>query len=206
VETDNWVRNKQTVDVSFYVLKGKKLLYKNSFCEHNKLVAGRVFNSFVTKNKLNKKLYSVLKPFLIFYYLLFFHKCLNPFSHVTVSFKGVHHETREGKHFWRAEPIKGDRYKLTKTVTIECNTIPSSEDLFKYTKNLPTHKGAHCPLALAYGIVYVFFPIRILGYPRLTNDCVTVTSHLLQMFGIETNKSAWTPKMLYDDLIKKEIV
>ena len=206
METDNWVRNKQTVDVNFYTLTGKKLLYENSFCKHNQLVANRVFNSFVTKNKLNKKAYGILKPFFMLYYLLFFHKCLNPYSHVTLSFKGVHHETREGQHFWRSEPIKRDRYTLQKTITIECSTVPTPEEMFSYTKNLPIHKGAHCPLALACGIVYVFFPIRILGYPRLTNDCVTVTSHLLRMFGIETNRFAWTPKMLYNDLIRKENV
>lgn len=206
MESDSWVNNKQTVDVSFYTITGRKLLYENSFCKHNRRVANRVFNSFVIKNKLNKRAYGTVKFFFILYYLLFFHKCLNPFSHVTMSFKGVRHETREGQHFWRTDDIKSEGYTLQKTLTIECNSIPSHEELFEYTKNLPIHKGAHCPLALAFGIVLVFFPIRILRYPKLTNDCVRVTAHLLKMFGIETSKSAWTPKMLYDDLLKKENV
>jgi len=206
MESDNWVRNKQTVDVNFYALSYNKLLYKNSFCKQNRNVARRVFNSVITKNKLNKMLYKTLQPFFIFYYLSFFHKCLNPYSHVTLSLDGVHHETREGKHFWRADDIKGDKYTLKKTLTIKCGVVPSTEEVFNYTSNLSIHKGAHCPKALAYGIAYVFFPIRILGYPRETNDCVTVTAELLKMFGIETSSFAWTPKMLYDDLLKKENV
>ena len=206
MEPDNWVRNKQTVDVSFYALSYNKILYKNSFCKQNRITAKRVFNSLIIKNKLNKKLYRLFKPFFIFYYLVFFHKCLNPFSHVALSIDGVYHETREGKHFWRTEPIRGDRFTLRETITLHCNKIPSSEKLLEYTNNLSTHKGSRCPKATAYGIVLVFFPIRILGYPRYNNDCVTVTSRLLQMFGIETSKYAWTPKLLYDDLLKKEIV
>tara|TARA_R110001592_G_scaffold158191_2_gene389296 strand:+ start:19153 stop:19773 length:621 start_codon:yes stop_codon:yes gene_type:complete len=206
MESNSWVRNKQTVDVNFYSLSYNKLLYENSFCKQNRNVARRVYNSVVIKNKLNRRLYKKLQPFFIFYYLLFFHKCLNPFSHVTFSLDGVHHETREGKHFWRIDPIKLDKYTLKKTITIECTNVPPYDSVIDYTKNLRVHKGAHCPKALAYGIAYVFFPIRILGYPRETNDCVTVTSELLKMFGIETSKFAWTPKMLYDDLIKKEHV
>lgn len=206
MEPDNWVRNKQTVDVSFYALSYNKLLFENSFCKQNRRVARRVFNSVIVKNKLNKLIYKCLQPFFIFYYLSFFHKCLNPFSHVALSIDGVYHETREGKHFWRTEPIRGDKYTLRKTLTIECSRIPLFEELHEYTSNLAIHKGAHSPKDLAYGIAYVFFPIRILGYPRDTNDCVTVTSRLLHMFGIETSKFAWTPKMLYDDLIKKETV
>ncbi len=206
MESNNWVRNKQTVDVSFYSLTYNKLLYDKSFCKHNRIVARRVFNSVITKCKLNRTLYTCLKPFFIFYYLLFFHKCLNPFSHVALSFDGVYHETREGQHFWRSEPIIGDRYTLKETITLKCSKLPDPEDMLEYTSNLRIHRGAHSPKDLAYGIAYVFFPIRILGYPRDTNDCVTVTAELLKMFGIETSKSAWTPKMLYDDLLKKENV
>jgi hypothetical protein len=206
MEPDNWVRNKQTVDVSFYALSHNKELYKNSFCKQNRNAAKRVFNSLIIKNKLNKKLYYPFRHFFVFYYLLFFHKCLNPFSHVALSIDGVYHETREGKHFWRNKPIKKDKFVLKETITLRCSTIPSFEKLTKYTKNLPIHRGSLCPKATAYGIVLVLFPIRILGYPRYNSDCVTVTSRLLQMFGIETSKYAWTPKLLYDDLLKKEIV
>tara|TARA_R100000655_G_scaffold30270_1_gene61052 strand:+ start:10046 stop:10660 length:615 start_codon:yes stop_codon:yes gene_type:complete len=204
MEPDNWVNNKQTVDVNFYALSYSSLNYKNSFCKQNRRAAKKLFSSVVITNRLNRKLYKVLRPFFVLHFLLFFHRCLNPFSHVTLSIDGVHHETREGRHFWRSEPIQGDKYTWKETITIECDTIPSFEDLIEYTTSLSIHKGSHCPKALAYGIVFVFLPIRILGYPRYTNDCVTVTSRLLQMFGIETSKYAWTPKMLYDDIKRKK--
>ena len=202
--SNNWVRNKQTVDVHFYIFSYRNIDYNKPFSKKNQRIAKRIYDTVLKRNKIKHSRIGSL--FFMWFYLLFFKRCHVPFSHVVFSYSGAYHETREGIHFWRTDEFVNERYTLVETLSIPVDKFPSSEELLAYTKSLDVHKGSACPKALAFGLALIFLPIRILKYPRITNDCVTVTANILKMFGVETKETSWTPKMLYNDLIKKENV
>ena len=202
MEPDNWVNNKQTIQVNFYKFTYRNINYKQPFCKSNQKIAKRIYLGGSSPTIAT----NILCIFYTWFFLLCFWRYFIPYSHVAVSINGSYYEVREGNNFWRDEEFENKKFKLVETVNLECNKIPTEDELFGYTRNLPIHMGTKSPKDMAFAVAFMFLPIRILGYPRITNDCVSVAAHLLSLFGIKVSKYAWTPKSFYDSLLKKENV
>jgi hypothetical protein len=175
MEPNDWVRNKQTVEVGFYEVDQAN--YTDEF------ILKLYFKAWNRKSRLPTFIF-----FRIFSTILrrLWKRHLTPFGHVNFTVHDMTFETYIGFC----------------AVKIPMNSYPSYDELIELTgKYRPQGSG---PLIAAYLIMLLFFPLFKMGYPKPSGDCVSHTVEILNIFGIKQLEKAWCPSSLFKELTEEK--
>ena len=187
MESDDWVRNKQTVEIGFYEIdtKGKG----------DKYIANLYFKAWNNNIRLPS---GFLFPCFAFVLRKFWRKHLTPYAHVNIKVYNMIFDTYVNFSGWIPEDShKKRRHKKLSSVELPMNNYPSYDEVMKLTDKFKVLEAG--PFNVAYLIMMMIFPLEKLGYPPPSNNCVDHTRAILKLFGTEI-EGAWTPSSFFEKL------
>ena len=190
MESDSWVRNKQTIDVSFFEIN------KRNMSEMQ--VAELYYRNW---NRIRKLPSFTVKPF-SYLLLCFCRRFMAPFAHVNVCVHDMVFERCSSYSEWRPQERCGiKRFRKVVTLRFDINNHPSYDELMKITSRLePLKNNARI---VAYMVVLLFLPLKLLGYDKPGEDCITSTEDILSLFGIEIKQGSFAPVDLFKELTEE---